>query len=76
MSKYGYLKVFQSPVELEITRVDCTYQRDLNMIDLAILCMHSVYQINEVKHSNIYLALCRILTTYSYSVNEIYISVY
>ena len=24
MSRYGYLEVFQSPLDFEITRVDCT----------------------------------------------------
>ena len=24
ISRYGYLKVFQSPLDVEITRVDCT----------------------------------------------------
>ena len=25
MSRYGYLEVFQSPLEFEITRVDCIF---------------------------------------------------
>ena len=30
MSRYGYLKVFKSPLEFEITRVDCIIQSKTN----------------------------------------------
>ena len=43
MSRYGYLEVFQSPLEFEITRVDCNiiYIRicfDCCIVILFILC--------------------------------------